>query len=120
MVRDIVKYDCKQHAEIQACDLLMEIDQLELLPLNIDKSIYERICLYLLSCTKYVDETEAGKIINLVTDQYLRFGQYAKALIIFMQSRNGEMVKEVFRQCKDGLVAFFCIQGDPIKKREKL
>lgn len=84
----------------------MEIDQLELLPPNIDKSIYQRICLYLLSCAKYVDDTEAGKIINLVTEQYLRFEEYAKALIIFMQTRNTEMIKEIFKQCKDMLVIF--------------
>lgn len=36
----------KHNAEIQACDLLMEIDRLDLL--QVDKSNYLKVCLYLI------------------------------------------------------------------------
>lgn len=101
LVQDIVKYDCAHHAELQACDLLMEIDKLEILPPHIQKDTYQRICLYLASCAKYVDDVEAAKIMELVSGQYLKFGEYAKALVLYMQMRDGPMVKKVFEMCKD-------------------
>lgn len=106
LVKDIVKYDCKYHAELQACDLLMEIDQLELLPQYIQNDTYRRICLYLTSCAKYVDDMEAAKIMEMVAGQYMKFGEYPKALVIYMQTRNVALVQKVFETCKDELVVF--------------
>lgn len=48
LVRDVVDFDMKHSAEIQACDLLMEIDQLDLLTKHMDHSNYPRVCLYLI------------------------------------------------------------------------
>lgn len=47
LVNMVIDFDGKHHAEIQACDLLMEIDQLDLLEEHITKDTYQRICLYL-------------------------------------------------------------------------
>lgn len=46
LIKSIVAFDMKHNAEIQACDLLMEIDLLELL--EVDKSNYLKVCLYLI------------------------------------------------------------------------
>lgn len=101
LICDIVKFDCKFHAEIQACDLLMEIDKLEILPQYIDKSTYSRICLYLQCCAKYVDDLEAEKIAKLVAGQYIRFEEYSKALILAINLNSAEMVDEIFAKCSD-------------------
>lgn len=45
LIKSIVDFDMRHNAEIQACDLLMEIDQLDLL--HMDQSNYLRVCLYL-------------------------------------------------------------------------
>lgn len=79
----------------------MEVDRLELLPPFIDKSIYERICLYLSSCAKYVDEIEAEKIMRLVAEQYRRFEEEAKALIISINLNNNKMINDIFNECDD-------------------
>lgn len=47
LVQDIVRFDMKHSAEIQACDLLMEIDRLDLLTQHMEVSNYPRVCLYL-------------------------------------------------------------------------
>lgn len=107
LIKDIVKFNCKFHAEIQACDLLMEIDKLEILPSFIDKSIYSRICLYLQCCAKYVDDLEADKILKLVAEQYIRFKEYSKALIIAINLNNDKMVDEIFKKCIDSYVIYF-------------
>lgn len=46
LIKSIVVFDMKHNAEIQACDLLMEIDRLDLL--QVDKSNYLKVCLYLI------------------------------------------------------------------------
>lgn len=48
LVKDVVSFDMKHSAEIQACDLLMEIDRLDLLTQHMDQSNYPRVCLYLI------------------------------------------------------------------------
>lgn len=48
LVQDIIQFDMKHSAEIQACDLLMEIDRLDLLTQHMDQSNYTRVCLYLI------------------------------------------------------------------------
>ncbi|KAK4874499.1 hypothetical protein RN001_013859 [Aquatica leii] len=104
LVEDIIIFDCKHHAEIQACDMLMEIDQLEILPKFLDETTYARICLYLASCVKYVDYVEANKILRLVTDQYLKFDECTKALILAVQLNDKEMANKIFSKCNDRLV----------------
>ncbi|CAG9767060.1 unnamed protein product [Ceutorhynchus assimilis] len=42
LINDIIRFNCNHHAEIQACDLLMEIDQLNLLPQYIAENTYSR------------------------------------------------------------------------------
>lgn len=101
LIKDIITFDCHYHAEIQACDMLMEIDKLELLPDHIDSSTYARICLYLTSCVKYVDSVEGLKILKLVAKQYIRFGENTKALIIAIQLNDKDMVNQIFANCTD-------------------
>lgn len=45
--KDIVPYHMSHNAEAEACDLLMEIEKLELLQDYVDESAYTRVCLYL-------------------------------------------------------------------------
>lgn len=112
LIRDIMDFNCHHHAEIQGCDLLMEIDQLDLLPKYISEETYERMCLYLTSCTKYVDVLEANKIMKLVAEQYMKFEIFSRALIIALQSDDNDMVQNIFKACNDKItlyqLAFIC------------
>ena len=47
MTKEIVPYHMDHNAEAEACDLLMEIEKLELLQEYVDESAYPRVCLYL-------------------------------------------------------------------------
>lgn len=53
LVKSIVSFDTKDNAEIQACDLCLEIDQLELIEQHLDKMNFNRICNYLANCANY-------------------------------------------------------------------
>jgi len=52
LAREIVPYNMAHNAEAEACDLLMEIERLDLLAQFVDESAYPRVCLYL---TRYVE-----------------------------------------------------------------
>lgn len=47
LARQIVPYNMAHNAEAEACDLLMEIERLDLLEQYVDDNIYQRVCLYL-------------------------------------------------------------------------
>ncbi|XP_076259804.1 26S proteasome non-ATPase regulatory subunit 2-like [Rhynchophorus ferrugineus] len=112
LIHDIIEFNCTHHAEIQACDLLMEIDQLSLLPKYIAPNNYKRMCYYLVSCTKYVDEAERSKIMNIAFEQYLKYEEHSTALILALQLNDDELVNDVFESCKDKVIlyqlAFIC------------
>lgn len=50
LARQIVPYNMAHNAEAEACDLLMEIEKLDLLEQYVDENIYQRVCLYLTRC----------------------------------------------------------------------
>ncbi len=47
LVREIVPLQMKHHAESEACDLLMEVEKLDMLDDHVEKSSFSRVCLYL-------------------------------------------------------------------------
>lgn len=44
---ELVPFFMKHNAEADACDLLLELESLELLPKFVDKDTYKRVCLYI-------------------------------------------------------------------------
>jgi len=49
LVKSIVAYNMAHNGEIQACDLLMEIEQHDLILQYADAENHPRVCLYLIS-----------------------------------------------------------------------
>lgn len=47
LAHQIAMYNMAHNAEAEACDLLMEIERLDLLEAYVDESAYPRVCLYL-------------------------------------------------------------------------
>ena len=47
LAKEILPYNMQHNAETEACDLLMEIERLELLDQYVDKNSFQRVCLYL-------------------------------------------------------------------------
>lgn len=59
------------------------------------------MCYYLLSCTKYVDDIERDKIMKLIFEQYLRFDEFARALIVALLMNDQLLVLKTFKECKE-------------------
>lgn len=47
LAKEIIPYNMQHNAETEACDLLMEIECLDLLEQYVDKRSFQRVCLYL-------------------------------------------------------------------------
>jgi len=97
----IVPYHMKHNAESGACDLLMEIDQLEALPEFVDEEAYERVCLYLTSCVPYVAEPENINLLRTSLAIYRKFKQFPQAMRLALELQDNELIQKLFAECGD-------------------
>nr|CAB3265241.1 26S proteasome non-ATPase regulatory subunit 2-like [Phallusia mammillata] len=101
IVGDVVPYDMKHNAETEACDLLMEIEKLDLLINFVDKATYPRVCLYLISCVPYTAEPENTNLLQTAVQIFRKFDCLPEALRLAMQLNDMELIEDIFLSCKD-------------------
>ena len=101
MVQQIVPSQMKHHAESEACDLLMEVEKLDLLDEHVDKNSFARVCLYLTSCVPYVPDPENTNLLKTALRIFRKFEQYPQALRLALQLNEPQLVREIFLECKD-------------------
>ncbi|KAJ8299161.1 hypothetical protein KUTeg_023221 [Tegillarca granosa] len=101
MTKEIVPYHMGHNAEAEACDLLMEIERLDLLKNYVDENAYPRVCLYLTSCVPYVPDPENLTLLKTAVELYRKFNQYPQALRFAMQLNDMKLVEEIFLSCKE-------------------
>ncbi|XP_060516372.1 26S proteasome non-ATPase regulatory subunit 2 [Cylas formicarius] len=104
LAKQIVPYNMSHNAEAEACDLLMEIERLDLLEENIDESIYPRVCLYLTSCVPYVADPENTTLLQTALMLFRKYNQYPQALRLAMQLNDHSLIEEIFVSCNDTTV----------------
>ncbi|KAK2587152.1 hypothetical protein KPH14_002910 [Odynerus spinipes] len=104
LVKSIIKFNMKHNAEIQACDLCLEIDQMNFLHEYLDSNNFSRVCHYLTNCAAYSEEIERRQILELVFQQYMRFDEWSKAMLIALQLANPDFVSKCLSTCSDPLI----------------
>ncbi|CAG9828269.1 unnamed protein product [Diabrotica balteata] len=101
LTKQIVPYNMAHNAEAEACDLLMEIERLDLLEQYVDENIYHRVCLYLTSCVPYVADPENTTLLQTALLLFRKFDQYPQALRLAMQLNDFGLIEEIFVNCPD-------------------
>ncbi|XP_056645931.1 26S proteasome non-ATPase regulatory subunit 2 [Diorhabda sublineata] len=101
LTKQIVPYNMAHNAEAEACDLLMEIERLDLLEQYVDENIYSRVCLYLTSCVPYVADPENTTLLQTALLLFRKFKQYPQALRLAMQLNDHNLIEEIFVCCPD-------------------
>uniref|UniRef100_A0A8C6TXF5 26S proteasome non-ATPase regulatory subunit 2 n=1 Tax=Neogobius melanostomus TaxID=47308 RepID=A0A8C6TXF5_9GOBI len=101
LVKEIVPYNMGHNAEHEACDLLMEIERLEMLEDYIDENAYAKVCLYLTSCVSYVPEPENSALLRCALNIFRKFNRYPEALRLALMLNDVELVENIFTSCKD-------------------
>ncbi|XP_018353244.1 PREDICTED: 26S proteasome non-ATPase regulatory subunit 2-like isoform X2 [Trachymyrmex septentrionalis] len=103
LIKSIIAFDTRHNAEIQACDLCLEIDELNFLAEYLEPTNFARVCYYLISCAAYSEETERRQILEFATEQYLKFNEYTRAILVALQLVNSELVFKCITACSDSL-----------------
>ncbi|KAG9348164.1 hypothetical protein JZ751_001899 [Albula glossodonta] len=101
LVKEIVPYNMAHNAEHEACDLLMEIERLDMLENYIDENAYAKVCLYLTSCVSYVPEPENSALLKCALKIFRKFNRYPEALRLALMLNDMELVENIFTSCKD-------------------
>jgi len=90
------------NAEPEAVDLLMEVEALGKLVGYTSENNYERVCLYLLSCSNYAaDPEEMMNALKTAYEIYLKHHKYPQALRVAQKINNPDLIKTVMEECKD-------------------
>ena len=102
LVEVIIPYYMKNHEEPESVDLLMEVEALDKLMIFSNESNYERVCLYLLSCSSYAaDPEEMHKAYKTAFQIYLKHKKYPQALRVAQKVNDPNMIKEAMETCAD-------------------
>uniref|UniRef100_A0A0N5A938 26S proteasome non-ATPase regulatory subunit 2 n=1 Tax=Syphacia muris TaxID=451379 RepID=A0A0N5A938_9BILA len=101
LVTEIVAHNMKHNAEVEACDLLIEIERLDLLIGFVEEVDHQRVCSYLLSCSPLTPDPDNQILITTAKDIYLKFNRRFEALRCAVMLNDVAMIREIFISTKD-------------------
>uniref|UniRef100_A0AC35GNR0 RPN1 N-terminal domain-containing protein n=1 Tax=Panagrolaimus sp. PS1159 TaxID=55785 RepID=A0AC35GNR0_9BILA len=90
-------------AEVEACDLLLEIERLDILLEHIKKEEHERACLYLLSSAPLSPDPDNTNMIKTAMQIYAKFGKELEALRCAIMLNDPALINKLFNS-NDNLV----------------
>lgn len=97
----IVPYFLKHNQEADAIDLLLETDTISELPQFVDKDIYGRVCLYLVSCVPLLPPPDDLEFLQTAYAIYLEHGELTQALALAIRIDDDELIEAVFNATSD-------------------
>ncbi|XP_065095519.1 26S proteasome non-ATPase regulatory subunit 2 [Ochlerotatus camptorhynchus] len=101
LIHQIIPYNMAHNAEAEACDLLMEIERLDLLEAYVDESAYPRVCLYLQSCVPYVPEPENISLLKCALNLSRKFNMHTQAMRLALMINDMKLIQDIFTSCND-------------------
>lgn len=102
LVDDIVPFNMTHNSEIDACDLLMEVDQMSKLSPHITADQTPKLCRYLMTCSAYVaDKEDRDTLLDIAYTAYRTHGFHADALRVAVQLGSSEKMSEIFADTAD-------------------
>lgn len=104
LARDIVMHNMKHNAEVEACDLLIEIERLDLLIEYVVDVDHQRVCLYLLSCAPLTPDPDNVILIRTAKDIYLKYKRYLEAVRCAIMLNDPVEIKNIFSKTDDLLL----------------
>ncbi|KAK0398473.1 hypothetical protein QR680_002605 [Steinernema hermaphroditum] len=104
LVRHIVGYNMKHNGEVEACDLLTEIDRLDLLLEYVEEVDHGRVCMYLLSCAPLTPDPDNQVLMRTSKDLYMKFGKPLEALRCAIMLNDVPLCRDIFLGCDNVLI----------------
>eukprot|EP01104_Vermistella_antarctica_P005525 TRINITY_DN1603_c0_g2_i1.p1 TRINITY_DN1603_c0_g2~~TRINITY_DN1603_c0_g2_i1.p1 ORF type:complete len:924 (-),score=320.63 TRINITY_DN1603_c0_g2_i1:72-2843(-) len=101
LIKELVQFCMSHHAEPEACDLLMEVDEVAKIVDEVDERSYRRVCLYLESCALYVPEPEDAEMLRVTLTIYRKYAQVTSALVIAIRLNDMDVVRSIYHDVED-------------------
>eukprot|EP01126_Amoeba_proteus_P027757 TRINITY_DN2749_c0_g1_i1.p1 TRINITY_DN2749_c0_g1~~TRINITY_DN2749_c0_g1_i1.p1 ORF type:complete len:551 (-),score=124.47 TRINITY_DN2749_c0_g1_i1:438-2090(-) len=101
LVEEIVPFLLSHNAEPDACDLLLEVEQIERLVEFVSESTYKRICLYLESCTNYLSCPEDNQVQRVVMNIYSQMELIPETLKLALALNDHDIIKALVYKTTD-------------------
>lgn len=102
-IKTIVTFFMNHNAEPDACDILMETDQLAQIHEFLDEHSYSKVCLYLSSCVPYAADPEDSLLLRTIVDIYTKFGKITEAFRYAVRLQECNTVRKVFYNTENDL-----------------
>ncbi len=104
LVEEIVPYNMRHNAEAESCDLLIEIEHLDLLDKYIDnEDLCQKVCLYLRSVVPYLPDPDNTNLLRTIFSILIKFNKLTEAARVAMQLQDTECVQEIFNKAEGDL-----------------
>eukprot|EP00232_Nephroselmis_pyriformis_P011581 CAMPEP_0182890528 /NCGR_PEP_ID=MMETSP0034_2-20130328/22707_1 /TAXON_ID=156128 /ORGANISM="Nephroselmis pyriformis, Strain CCMP717" /LENGTH=887 /DNA_ID=CAMNT_0025024083 /DNA_START=1 /DNA_END=2664 /DNA_ORIENTATION=- len=101
LVEEIVPFHVKHNAEPEAVDILLEVDRMDLLIQYMDKSNFNRTCLYLCSCSAYLAEPDDTMVLKTAFDIYTKVGKLPDAMRMALRMHDQALIEATFAAADD-------------------
>ena len=101
VVEDIVRFYMNHNAEPDACDILMEVEGLDMIKKYCEEHNHVRTCEYLRSSASYQPYPEDTHIYRLCFDLYFKFKSYYHALRFALKLDEKKLVYRVMKACQN-------------------
>ena len=101
IVLKIVPFFLKHNQEADAVDLLLETDNISELPQFVDKNIFRRVGLYLVSCVPLLPPPDDLEFLQTAFSIYLEHGELTQALALAIRIDDEELIESVFKSTDD-------------------
>ncbi|CAG8766649.1 978_t:CDS:2, partial [Racocetra fulgida] len=93
---EIVPFFLKHNAEADAVDLLLELEAIEKLPDFVDKDIYARVCLYMVSCVNLLVPPDDVAFLRTAHAIYRKENKYTEAVSLAIRLGDYDLIREDF------------------------
>ncbi|CAJ0930839.1 unnamed protein product, partial [Mesorhabditis belari] len=101
LAHEIVKHHMKHNAEVEACDLLIEVERLDMLVEFVEEVDHQRVCHYLISCSPLTPDPDNSTLIQTAKTLYLKFGKPLEAVRCAVMLNDPEEIKRIVALTND-------------------
>lgn len=92
----VVDFSLHHNAEVDAVDLLLELEAVEQLPQFVDKDTFERVCLYLVSCVNLLVPPDDVLFLRTAHEIYIKHQRYFEALVLAVRLTDRTLIRADF------------------------
>ncbi|OAF64859.1 MORN repeat-containing protein 3, partial [Intoshia linei] len=101
LLHQIIPYLLDHNAETEACDLVMEIERIDILKSYVTIQNYQKVCNYLMSLIQFSIYPENYLILQECLDMELHFKAYVNAILIALIIRDFDNINDIIKKTRD-------------------